>query len=134
MFKTEQDDREMFAFWRARLDEDEQKARAATEGPWRVDDDSYAEQIYAPDGVSVIAGGRWGGEASVFESTADALHIVRHDPDRVLRDVAAARARLELLEEAVGAGHDSYDLGAALLPLELAAYDKHPAYKDSWRP
>ena len=35
----------------AQLDEDERIARAATEGPWSVDSESYAESINAADGT-----------------------------------------------------------------------------------
>jgi uncharacterized protein DUF6221 len=85
---------DLVEFLTARLDEDEQVARAATKGPWSVNDESYAETIYSADGAAVVAGGRWGGEASVFESTDDAIHIARHDPARVLREVEAKRTLL----------------------------------------
>jgi hypothetical protein len=77
---------------RAALDRTKQKARAATEGPWKVDNEAYAEAIYAADGTAVVAGGRWGGEASVFESTEDALHIASWDPNNVLRLIERDRA------------------------------------------
>jgi len=78
------------------LDEVERVAHAATPGPWRVDDPTYAEAIYGADGsTSVVAGGRWGGEAPVFNSTADALHIVRWDPATVLRLAAGYREMLD---------------------------------------
>jgi hypothetical protein len=79
------------------IDETEQVARAANDGPWRVNDERYPESIYSADGTCVIGGGRWGGEASVFDSTEDALHIVRNDPEAVLRRCEADR---ELVEEA----------------------------------
>lgn len=78
-------------FLTARLDEDEHAARAATPGPWNVDNTDYAESIYAPGGIAVVAGGRWGGEASVFDTTEDAVHIARWDPARVLADIHAKR-------------------------------------------
>ena len=86
---------ELVDFLRARLDEDEAVARAATPGPWSVNDESFAEWISSADGVEVVAGGRWGGEAPAFETTEDALHIARHDPARVLAEVEAKRALLE---------------------------------------
>lgn len=75
----------------AQMDVDERIARAATKGPWLVDCETYAEALIAGDGTSVIAGGRWGGEASAFESTEDAIHIAEHDPARVLREIEAKR-------------------------------------------
>lgn len=128
------DEASMLAFWRARLDEDERIARAAAAGPWRVDNADYAEAVYDADGTAVIGGGRGGGEISVFDSTEDALHIVRQDPARALREVDAARKRLVALSDAIEAGHDSYDLASALLPYELLPYVDHPDYKESWRP
>lgn len=87
---------DLAAWLRAQLDEDERVARVASPGPWRVDSETYAEAIYGASDEAVIAGGRWGGEASVFDSTADAIHIARHDPARVLAEVAAKRKILEL--------------------------------------
>jgi hypothetical protein len=75
----------------ARLDAIEATARAATPGPWKVNDESFPECITAPDGTSVVAGGRWGGEAGVFDEPIDALHIALHDPAHVLRWVAGLR-------------------------------------------
>jgi hypothetical protein len=70
-------------------------AQAATPGPWSVDNHTYAETITAGDGYTeVIAGGRWGGEASVFHSTEDAIHIAANDPARILRDCAEDLAAL----------------------------------------
>ena len=85
---------ELVAWLRAQFDEDERVAKAAEDGPWHVDHEHYAEAIYSAGGVSVVAGGRWGDEASVFNDTADAIHIALHDPARVLREVEAKRAIL----------------------------------------
>ena len=86
-------------FVRSGVDEDERIALAASEGPWKVDNSNYPEAIYDGDGQSVVSGGRWGGEASIFSDDADAFHMVRHDPARVLREVAAKRAVLEYHRE-----------------------------------
>lgn len=85
-------------FLRARLDEDEQVARAASPGPWHVDDEIYAQRIVAADDTAVVDGGRWGGEASVFDFTEDALHIARHDPARVLAQVEMMRHIVDMHE------------------------------------
>jgi hypothetical protein len=77
------------------IDETEQVARAANDGPWRVNDERYPESIYSADGTCVIGGGRWGGEARVFDSNEDALHIVRNDPEAVSRRCAADRRVVE---------------------------------------
>lgn len=96
---------DLIAKLRAALDEDERIARAATPGPWAVDNETYAETIYGEGDnyTTVVAGGRWGGEASVFDSTEDAIHIARHDPARVLRQTAAIRKLLDEHERLVEA-------------------------------
>lgn len=81
---------------RAELDEAERLARAATGGLWHVNDESYPETIYSVDGTAVVAGGRWGGEAPVFESDADARFIAYMNPSRVLAWVAFIRDGLNL--------------------------------------
>lgn len=126
---------DIVAFLTARLDEDERLARAATAGPWTVDDEEYAETIYGADHTAVVAGGRWGGEASVFESTEDARHIARHDPPRVLREVAAKRKLVNSLTAITGG--DWIDAGepvvADLALRGLAAtYADHPDYNPAW--
>ena len=95
-------------FLRDRLDEDEKMAGAAAESPWSVDHGDYTKLIYGADQSAVLCGGCWGGGASVFELPADALHIVRHDPARVLAVVKAKRAAI--------------------------SHADHPDYRDDWRP
>ena len=129
---------DLIAFLCAQLDEDERIARAATQGPWLVDCETHAEAIIAGDGTSVIAGGRWGDEASAFESTEDALHIAAHDPARVLREVEAKREVVRLAERA----HDYHEtflngFAAAMeqaLRLFALAYADRPGYREEWRP
>lgn len=140
------------------LDEDERIAKAATDGPWHVDHELYPESINAADGVQVIAGGRWGGEASVFESTEDALHIARHDPARVLREIDAKRRMLarhhaapvppgsEWAEEYPYCAAHAYKAAddTVVYPVELkncldlrdlaAPYANRPGYREEWRP
>lgn len=119
-----QTEQQMFDFWRARLDDDDVAARdtAAEYGTaWSVNEPMGAVQ--SDTGADVVD-----------QAECPLLHIARYDPSRALREVTAARARMERLEEAVDAGHDSYDLGAALLPYELLPYADHPDYKEAWRP
>jgi hypothetical protein len=101
-------------FLRARLDEDEAVARAATPGPWQWWNLEGADMGWADNGprletvargprysdgsqgaaTTVVSG--WGHDAwgtSVEEP--DAAHIARHDPARVLADVKAKRAIVE---------------------------------------
>ncbi|WP_019059996.1 DUF6221 family protein [Streptomyces prunicolor] len=112
---------------------DDRIARAATEGPWSVDSKSYAESISAPDGTQVVAGGRWGGEASVFESTEDALHIAEWDPARVLREVESKRGMVVRIgANATIMGWD--EVHGDLLRLLAAPYADRPGYQEAWRP
>lgn len=80
----------------AAIEKTERLAQAATPGPWHVDDERYAEAIYGGETACVIGGGRWGGEASVFDSTEDALHIAHNDPAAVLRRCKADREIVDL--------------------------------------
>ncbi|MFE4653553.1 DUF6221 family protein [Streptomyces sp. NPDC056707] len=129
-------------FLRDRLDEDEKMAGAAAEGPWSVDHGDYVELVYGADQSAVVCGGCWSGEASVFESTADALHIVRHDPARVLAVVEAKRAAISHYEKlrrfAEKERREEYILaegaGAVVIKMLALPYADHPAYREDWRP
>ena len=104
---------DLVAFLRARLDEDEQTARAATPGPWRHSPDKhwrkpgtswFEEAVFAGpagSGATCIAGT---GETDDQQSMADAAHIARHDPARVLAEVDAMRRTLVRCEEAMLSG------------------------------
>jgi hypothetical protein len=92
---------QLVVWLREAMDAAERDAEAATPGPWSVNDESYPETVYSASNVDVVAGGRWGGEASVFESAADAVHIARHHPAAVLRRIAADRKLLDDLERVV---------------------------------
>lgn len=77
-------------FLRARLDEDERAAQACPPWPWRFDPDEDA--VLAADDVQV---------ADVFALSGRQLratgdYIVRHDPERALREVEAKRKIVKL--------------------------------------
>jgi hypothetical protein len=151
---------EVAAFISARLNEDEQPARTATGGPWRVDSEDYAEAILstADPSVTVVGGSRWGGEASVFESTEDAVHIARHHPARVLAEVEAKRS-IVIWHRAVQTDRFIHPDGSSAGTLEVChtcdanstdadwpdfpcltlcylalPYASHPDYREEWRP
>lgn len=120
----------------ARVADDEAVAREASPGPWDVDSEVYAEYVSDADGLAVISGARWGGEASVFNDTDDALHLVRWHPARVLAECEAKRRIVAAItawldehsdEDHVPAGDD------ALCWLALP-YADHPDYRAEWRP
>ena len=120
---------DLVAFLRAQLDEDEQAARACPgDGVWTARDLG----VYGPD----LSG----------EVRAQAA---RQDPARTLREVEAARAVLDLYEEA------GYRMDRAMRDADTVAYQEarveqrtlrrvllreatvhqaHPAYLEEWRP
>jgi hypothetical protein len=126
---------DLIAFLRARLDDDEQTARAAHQPNWLTD---------GRRGLRYGLDDEWMTDAL---TTADADHIARHDPARVLAEVDAKRQIVTAYEEAatefkdIGPGMVSYDrmvgsvssLRTAIECLSLA-YADHPDYQDMWRP
>jgi hypothetical protein len=74
---------DLIAALRAALHADEAAARAAAAGPWR----------YGQGKRHHVVGT---GETDDAQCMADAAHIARHDPVRVLADIAAKRAVLDL--------------------------------------
>ena len=106
-------------FIEARLDEDEDLARDLLHGhpgPWRV-----------------------GGPSEVRDSAGELVvadeyhwnpmpHIARHDPARVLRDVAAKR---RILGWANSPALPDYETGYVLDAL-AAAYSDHPDWRAQW--
>jgi hypothetical protein len=104
---------EIMAFLNARLDEDEAIARAAVSFDYGVSD-------WCDDGDPVNA------------------HIARHDPARVLRDIAAKR---EILRRATFGGKLPRIAPTPTLAVEVLdrvvallaqAYSDHPDYDPAW--
>ncbi|AMM12338.1 DUF6221 family protein [Streptomyces albidoflavus] len=117
---------DLIAFLRARLDEDEAVARAATAGPWvesGVGDHGWGVSFSAP-GSGVEAD-------DSSQGRADAAHIARHDPARVLAEVEAKRQIVERYAWLCEHGDTG---GAWVLPLLALPYADHPDYRDAWRP
>jgi hypothetical protein len=90
----------------AQLDEDERIAKAATPGPW-VDQGGYVTDV-GPK-VQVTDYGTQDGEPEEDkpQGRADSAHIARHDPARVLREIAADRELLAEYERLVRA-HEAH--------------------------
>lgn len=182
---------DLVAFLRERLDEDEQVARAATQGRWFWADPGAASfpqgdrSLMADHGSwkvchfycqwsgeanlhrgepgepgrhehreadTVISG--WGYDASGLDvEEGDAAHILRHDPARVLAEVAAKRRIVEEHDTREVASLDRDDWGrvrevcrrcregerqivAPCPTLRLIAlpYASHESYRPEWRP
>jgi hypothetical protein len=146
---------ELVQFLRARLDEDEQVARTASHvlrngAHWSLDDWHGREQPH-----SLIAQGTADQPVALGHFTADpvpteqAVHIARHDPARVLRDIEAKRRLVEFhhakLIEVVNADReersgywcaecDGEAFPCRTLRLLALPFADHPDYRAEWRP
>jgi hypothetical protein len=98
---------DLIAFLRARIDEDEATAKAATPGPWCWEatgdkDSSWAAGLVQDEDGNVLTGEIGKGEGVIIDGVcesidgnpADGAHIARHDPAREPREVAFKRAIL----------------------------------------
>lgn len=109
---------DLVAFLRARLDEDEQAARAcAGDGKWEARDIAVYGQDLSPEVRT---------------------HMARHDPARVLADVEAKREVLRLAARASDY-HETFMNGFAaalggVLRWYALPHADHPDYRDDWRP
>ena len=131
---------DLVEFLRARLDEDEQTATAATsatfgEDPtWTSKDDGTGEQTHGyvmADHTAIC--GHDGDD--VLLPVAD--HIARHDPARVLREVEAKRQLLTRYEVHRDAAFPDYEGGYAsamddALAILAAVHSDHPDYQQEW--
>lgn len=153
---------DLVEFIKARLDDDERAATAATPGPWRYDpgkqwfsiENKMLRDAAARAGVQgeefvgaglpdATIGVAATGPADHPQSMADAAFIARHDPARVLREVEARR---RLVEQCVITGPDLSFIGSEFHPgddTELSAftlallalpYVDHPDYDATWSP
>jgi Family of unknown function (DUF6221) len=139
---------DLIAFLRARLEEDAAAAQA-TAGPDWLEDGSPSLTVFTRQqsegdrpGVRGIA---WCSNG-YDDDRANMVHIARHDPARVLREVEAKRAavtRCELVlaafaDPAAGSWPDvsrreRSHAGATLCAL-AAVYADHPDYRQEWKP
>jgi len=134
----------ILAFVRARLDEDQAVARAADPGPWEVitrpsEDGFRIRRVDDPSAEDVVGPGYEDG--GVWQDD-NATHIARHDPARVLRDVAAKQRILavhrpyvvEPDQACLGCAGDNVWERCPVLRALAAVYDDHPDYREEWRP
>ncbi|KAB7850162.1 DUF6221 family protein [Streptomyces mobaraensis] len=123
---------DLVAFLRVRLDEDERAARAALGAPWirregvaGVHSDSTDDY---PHGAPIADCRRI--QAEYEDRVAVAEHIVRHQPARVLAEVAAKR---QMIDDTWG-GPDQEDVWLHHVRLLALPYADHPDYREEWRP
>lgn len=142
-------DMELVEFLRARLDEDEEVAgiMPADSRAWSYHPDeqhpNYSGKI--PEIFAEACNTQTPGFI-LFEA---APHIARHDPARVLRDVAAKRRILEAHDSdgahecvdgpefgdwSLRSPHIGWEVNCLTLRLLALPYDQHEDYRDEWRP
>jgi hypothetical protein len=124
---------DLAGFLSARLDEDYEAARLVVS----VKDQAARKRgkpaprwVPSPEGD----GGIWDAAGIrrvgfVWERERD--HIIRHDPERVLREVELKRSLLAATDYGGAEMGDAHD---AILRHLAAVYDDHPEYRSEWRP
>jgi hypothetical protein len=141
---------DLIAFLNARLDEDEAAAKDASGSDWRPGGSVWMMRAH-PSEVQMVRTDA--GLAVIHDdgspSDAEAIHIARHDPARVLREVAAKRRIVgELANEVntIDADRDGWTgvhdrdlaadplLGEVMLRTVAAIYSDHPDYRQEWAP
>jgi len=137
---------DLVQFLRARLDEDEQAAAAASDGPWTPWRKARLHGLGQLEHAVMLPGDGIGSRATIVTASwLDAEHIARHNPARVLAEVDAKRRILDLHEAAEFEYADadvclSCDSGGPLpypcptVRLLALPYADHPDYHDEWRP
>ena len=116
---------DLIAFLNARLDEDEEAAKASVMPEWMISESGEFGYIVAAVGTETTG-----------ESIADAwqedvaVHIARHDPARVLREVEAKRAMLaELTRWPFDYRPGCNDPIRLFVHLLAAPYSDHPDWR-----
>jgi hypothetical protein len=161
-------DMDMAGFYAARLDEDEAVARAANvkqEDPEWWCSPVIAAQAMGRHGAVTVRSRRDSAVMARVESvpgddypdeitdgTAVAAHIARHDPARVLREVAAKREILAFIfqyeakiDGEWGCCHSAGAIRLGECPetppekidalrVAVAVYSDHPDYDEEWKP
>jgi hypothetical protein len=139
---------DLIAFLRARLDEDEAAAKKASsehpaqeahDGRWQ---DVGDRQVRYGNGAGETlrsvdttgASGLWYEQISVRGDPDGhvAGHIARHDPARVLREVAAKRAIVTYEDRNGLPGINAWGIWRDMLKYLATAYSDHPDYQASW--
>lgn len=121
-------------FLRARLDDDEAYALMAF-----ADHNEAGPEWSEPWNGGVLTGGRGGEVVDTFDSGLSS-HMARHDPARVLREVAAKRAILLQYTDAVTDWEEDREAPDAVSALRIvvrlmaSVYSDHPDYQQEWAP
>ncbi|WP_049566833.1 DUF6221 family protein [Streptomyces sp. SBT349] len=132
---------DLIAFVRARLDEDEARARAAAQDGAEWQHDGHA--IVALPERDLVALG-----SQDYIEPEHARHITRHDPARVLAEVDAKRRIAKLYEDHERLDRETFEAegqhARSLSSLRAAYWDacrhlalpyaSHPDYRQEWKP
>jgi hypothetical protein len=118
---------DLVTWLRAQLDDDERVARASWKGNgWRHE--NQPDEVWTgkqqPGHTPIPIAKAWN------ESTAE--HIARHDPARVLAEVAAKRAIIGMISRRGEKGRTPFT--AKVLVLLALPYADRPGYREEWRP
>ncbi|RSS59771.1 DUF6221 family protein [Streptomyces sp. WAC01280] len=128
---------DLIAFLRARLDEQEGRARALPVGPWQwrtIESGAQYDELVGPTGESVLV-------SSDTENYCS--WISRHDAfDAYLQDIQPARVLAEVdAKRRILTAYENYDNDApeldvpeSVLRMLALSYADHPDYKGAWRP
>jgi hypothetical protein len=144
---------DIVAFLNARLDEDERHAKQAAAAGHRANPrHKWIVEEWRSDNPSAVPTASYVNDehemgVAVVNGSYAADHIARHDPARVLRDVAAKRRVLsEVIPEFLSCEatvRNEFDVGSTsdemwhegsnmLLRLMAAPYADHPDYDPTW--
>jgi uncharacterized protein DUF6221 len=118
---------DLIAFIKARLDEDEAAAKPFEGTTWQAEPSPIG--VILVDGEPLIEG----------HVTGLTAHIARHDPDRVLREVAAKRAILAEHLRVGGSCRMCIEWPTQPWPCRTvrilaAVHSDHPDYRAEWKP
>jgi hypothetical protein len=138
----------LIEFLKARLDEDERRARDCAvvyPSTWEVEDRGYHAHVVADGPNFLHVTDLEQEQAAKPEWVGDRLqHIAHHDPARVLREVAAKRMILELRyswnleaerypEPPFGHIFQAHiNTADAILRTLASVYSDHPDYRTEW--
>lgn len=134
---------DLITWLRAQLDDDERIALAAADQFGGQGGQHWAVNPERPEVVSAPTVGHGRGVfAVVYPATTnwgepvELEHVARHDPARVLADIAAKRRILAAHEKWCDgyceAGFDAAHMWS--IKALASAYDARPGYREEWRP
>jgi hypothetical protein len=139
---------DLAAFFSARIDEEEARAKALADRDWGLRPWEVTECAGQPgdphDGCPcIVYQGEYGPvdepQIPQIQYIADAeapeyaAHIADHDPARVLREVAAKRSMLRMYQDAVAeAGSEVVEWMLAVIETEARIWSDHPGFDPAW--